>query len=742
MVLISLALLYLPFITLTGGLFYMRRREQRQKDDARISYELTFPESVKLEQITDTLNAIRKGLGPTGWSGSYASMVMETLHTPAGIQYRLRIPGGSRGKEIYNQIEGHIGGVHIEELEDAEYPEWLYAEEYGTTNHDARLDVDKAAAASRTLLNSGQNLGTKEATMVQIVFSAASYSGSPATPQQQVRLKPSLLDLFMGSDRQAQAEQAAKNKEPNYLAIVRIAATAKTPERARSLVITLAHAVGSVDGRARFRRLLRPGNAVDRVNRAAVPYKYPAVLMRSELAAVSGWPIGIKAGEMAGLRVPPTRHMRADPAVSTTGVKLGVSTANLKRSVAIPIENLMTHFLALGKNGTGKSTTFEHLAAQVMQGSWKGRKMGLLLLDPHGDLTANILNLVPRDRLQDVVYVNPLDTEQPVGMNLLGGASASLTTSYLMGILEKLYGTGPLTGHVLRNTIYTVALHKNMTLYEVALALDDPEFRDEITRDIKDEQLKRYWTRYENLSRSEQAQSTEPVMRRLGAFLTPEFKGIFGQAGGLDMRQALATGKIVIVNLSQGKLGEKSAELLGAMTVALLWQAVQERANVPESERVPFFLLADEFHRFMRLPTSFSDILAEARKYRLSCCMATQSIGQISEVRNDVMVNARSKLLYELGYTDAGMVGRELGIDPDAIIRLPQYTAILSVPHAPPVTVKTLEPPEPVGLGNAAIAASRSQFGKPMEDIDLELAARRKQRTAPKRQRPKIGKED
>ena len=162
-----------------------------------------------------------------------------------------------------------------------------------------------------------------------------------------------------------------------------------------------------------------------------------------------------------------------------------------------------------------------------------------------------------------------------------------------------------------------------MTLYEVALALDDPAFRDEITRDLQDEQLKRYWTRFENLSRSEQSQSTEPVMRRLGVFLTPEFRGIFGQSGGLDMFEAINSGKIIILNLAQGKIGELNANLLGAMAVAKLWAAVKERANIPEAERRPFYLFVDEAPRFMKLPTSLGDMLAEARKFRLSCWLAT-----------------------------------------------------------------------------------------------------------------------
>jgi hypothetical protein len=717
----------------------MRDREQRQYDHDRQTYRLTFPDGVKFDQVTQWLDAIRKNLGPTRFGMVASTIVAEMIHREHGIEHRIRVPAGIKGEQIYNQLEGHIPGVHIELLEEPAYPAWTFAQELGTTAHQARLDIRQAAAMSRTLLNSGQNLGKHEATVVQLVIMAAAREKVRPEPTQTIRLKRLPIDLPTRGRTDAK-EHRAKQEEPNFLAIVRVAASAPSHGRARELVTALSRAIGSADGNARFRKLLRPGDAVERVNRAAVPFQFPAQLMLSEVGALAAY--RLDSMDVPGLRKPPTQHMRADPAIPTHGIKIGHSTAKPDRSVAIESDSLMTHLLLLGKTNTGKSTVFEHLAYQWIREPWHGRKKGLLLLDPHGDLTANFLNAISADRIDDVVYVNPLDIDMPVGMNLLGGPRPSLTTSYMMGVLEKLYGTGPLTGHVLRNTIYTVALRGGMTLYEVALALDDPEFRDELTRDVKDEQLKRYWTRYENLSRAEQSQSTEPVMRRLGAFLTPELRGIFGQTGGLDMRRALAEGKIVVINLSQGKLGEQSAELLGAMSVALLWQAVQERANIPEGQRTPFLLLADEFHRFMKLPTSFGDILAEARKYRLGCCMATQSIGQITEVRNDVMVNARTKILFELGSSDAGMVGREIGVDPNDISRLPQHTAILNVPHAPSATVKTLPPPEPVGRAADVIAASRSNYGKPAEDIELEMAARRKPRPQHRRMRPKVGRED
>ena len=235
-------------------------------------------------------------------------------------------------------------------------------------------------------------------------------------------------------------------------------------------------------------------------------------------------------------------------------------------------------------------------------------------------------------------------------------------------------------------------------------------------RSVTDEQLQRFWTRYDNLSRSEQAQQTEPVMRRLGPMLTPEFRGIFGESEGVDMAAVLAEGKILIVNLAEG-LGEGPAALLGALVVARLWQELERRSRLPEEQRTPYLLIADEFQRFLKLPTLFGDMTGEARKFRLGLVLANQLLDQIRDIRSDVLANTRSKLALETVAADAAMIAREIGVTENDIKRLGRFQAVLSRHRQrtrPPGDRYTLPPPPPVGLGIAVTAAARSTYGNPM----------------------------
>lgn len=727
------------------------RYEEHQRDvESRKTFELIFPDGLKEEKIGDYLHALRETLRGGRWSLTSPTIVLEVLFSETGPEHRLRVPE-SIAEQVCNQLESHITDISIEEIAEPTQPRWLVAREYGTSKTWGQLDIRSAGMASNTLLGTGRSLADGEMLSLQILFTSTKQSTDKWVPKARSTKADRLMkpysfispDMFRPS-QELLDERKAKQEEPNFSGIIRVAAKAKTTDRANSLVGGLVNALGSVNGKARFKAVGTFSDAPMRVNGASLPWRYPARLMLSELAAVTAVPIG--SPNIPGLKRPSTRHMRAHPIIPREGIVLGHSTASVDRKVALNPHDAMMHVLTLGKNGTGKSSVFKNAASQISRTPWispagKKLKQGFLVLDPHGDLTESILSDIPADRINDVIYIDPTDP-CPVGLNLLSGTSPSLITSYMMGVLESLFGTGPLTGHVLRNTITTVAMHPGMTLHEVALALDDPEFRDQITRDVHDEQLKRYWTRYENLSRAEQSQSTEPVMRRLGAFLTPEFRGIFGQSGGLDVQAAINSGKIIVINLAQGKIGERNADLLGAMVVAKLWAAVKERANIPEAERRPFYLFVDEAPRFMKLPTSLGDMLAEARKFRLSCWLATQSIGQISEIRNDVVVNTRTKIVFESSIPDGRIIGQEIGVDAEDIARLPEHTAILSVPHAPAATIRTIKPADPLRPASEVIAASRANYGKPMEDVELEIAARRTYKPQHKRTRPKVGRED
>jgi len=484
--------------------------------------------------------------------------------------------------------------------------------------------------------------------------------------------------------------------------------------------------LSSTDSAAnKFRvRKVRRETVIKRIERGATPRLFPCQFSLSELVSLA-----IPLGELqaAGLPTSHTRHLSAHPAIPRDGIVLAVSTfPGAERHLALAPEDLTKHLHVIGQTGTGKSTVLENVAAQVMQ-----RGLGMMVIEPKGDLIEAILNLVPRERIADVILLDPSD-ERPIGLNLLAGMNPSLATSYLLGVFDKLYGTGIQTGHILRHTIRTIAEHPGMTLYEVALILDDPAFRDQVTRQVHDESLQRFWTRFDNMTRAEQDTMTEPVMRRLAPLLTEEMRVIFGQAQGLDMARVLAEGKILLVNLSRGRLGDDTASLLGSMVIAQFWQAVQGRAALPPDQRTPFFLLADEFGEYVKLPTSFAEILAMARSHALPAILSHQHLGQVRDIKEDVLTNARNKLVLQVGADDAHVFGRELApsVEASHLQHLGKYQAIARLVCAdqvmPPATAQTLPPPKPVGLGRAVRAASRQQWARPRAVVEAELLARRR----------------
>jgi hypothetical protein len=225
---------------------------------------------------------------------------------------------------------------------------------------------------------------------------------------------------------------------------------------------------------------------------------------------------------------------------------------------------------------------------------------------------------------------------------------------------------------------------------------------------------------------------TEPVMRRLAPLLTEEMRVIFGQAEGLDMARLLAEGKILLVDLSRGRLGDDAARLLGSIGIAQFWQAVQGRGDLPPDQRTPFFLLADEFGEYVKLPTSFAEILAQARSHGLPAILAHQHLGQIREIKEDVLTNARNKLILQVGAEDAHTLARELAPAVEAIHlqHVGRYEAIARLVCGdqvmPPVTAQTLPPARPVGLGRAVKAASRQRWARPRAVVEAELLARRR----------------
>jgi GTPase SAR1 family protein len=312
-------------------------------------------------------------------------------------------------------------------------------------------------------------------------------------------------------------------------------------------------------------------------------------------------------------------------------------------TIGLTLEERRRHAYIIGATGTGKTTLLMHMIHQDIQ---KGN--GLAIIDPHGDLAERLLGIIPEARIKDVVYFNPYDIEYPIGLNVLeiptGLSDVELQrekdfiTSTLISIFHKLYDakyTGPRMEHILRNVILTALEQEKPTLFTIYDLLTNIKYRKKAVSLLQDEILKSFWkNEFEKLGSFQKAEQISPITNKLGRFLTTGMtRNILNQSEGkLDFEKIMNDRKILICNLSKGKIGEDTAYFLGGLLTAKIQLTALRRVHIAEEERKDFYLYIDEFQNFATM--SFAQILSEARKYRLSVILAHQNTVQIE---NDLL---------------------------------------------------------------------------------------------------------
>ncbi|CAN5289563.1 hypothetical protein BH10PAT1_BH10PAT1_2250 [soil metagenome] len=371
---------------------------------------------------------------------------------------------------------------------------------------------------------------------------------------------------------------------------------------------------------------------------------------------------GISWG-MEILSDPPQNLPVSDDDNSNNDINFFARTVFKNKSTTFGIKDIdrRRHVWAIGKTGTGKSTLIANMAIDDIR---KGK--GVAVIDPHGDLCEILLDYVPNKRVNDVIYFNPDDREFSIRINPLEVANkeeAEFVVSGIIAIFSKIFGKfwGPRLEYVLRNTLLSLAETSNATLIDVPLMLTDKNFRKTIVDKLHDEVLKNFWiNEYDNLPPSLQKEVIFPILNKIGQFVTsPIIRNVISSPkSSIDLEQIINDGKILIVNLSQGKMGEDNAQLLGAMLITKLQLAAMKRVNIPEDDRKDFYLYVDEFQNFAT--DSFIKILSEARKYHLNLMLANQYIAQIPpQVQKAILGNAGTLISFSAGAEDARLLSHE-----------------------------------------------------------------------------------
>jgi hypothetical protein len=316
-------------------------------------------------------------------------------------------------------------------------------------------------------------------------------------------------------------------------------------------------------------------------------------------------------------------------------------------------EDRRLHMYVIGRTGMGKTTL---LLNMILNDVYAGE--GLCFIDPHGDAVEALLDYIPSSRVDDVVYFNPADLDYPIALNVLqgvGAESSHLLVSSLVSIFRKLYPDHwqHRQEHILRNILLTLLERPEVsTLLDAHRLLSDWRYRKKIAGEVKDPVVRSFWTNeFSKYVYQYKGEALAPIQNKLGAFLTtPLVRNIVGQQENkLDFREVMGRGRILLVNLAKGRIGEDNSAFFGSLIIAKLQLAAMGRIDVSENDRRDFYLYVDEFQNFVS-GDHFDGILSEARKYRLCLTLAHQYLGQLDErLRQAVFGNVGTTIAFPVG---------------------------------------------------------------------------------------------
>ncbi|HRY36342.1 MAG TPA: type IV secretion system DNA-binding domain-containing protein [Candidatus Magasanikbacteria bacterium] len=403
---------------------------------------------------------------------------------------------------------------------------------------------------------------------------------------------------------------------------------------------------------------------------------------------------------------------------------------NQMRKFGVKTDDRRRHVYVVGKTGMGKTTLMENM---VLNDIYAGHGVGVV--DPHGDFAEKIINYIPPRRINDVVYFNPADIDFPVGFNIFETVRAEhkhLVASGLMGVFKKIWVDmwSSRMEYILNNTILALLEYPGTTLLGINRMLADDEYRNRIVANLKDPVVKAFWqSEFAGYNDRYKQEAVAPIQNKIGQFLSASvIRNIVAQVKSkIDIRDIMDSKKIFIMNLSKGRIGEDNSRLLGGMLITKIQLSAMERVDMKESDRKDFFLYVDEFQNFAT--ESFSNILSEARKYRLDLTMAHQYMDQLDEhVRAAVIGNVGSIITYRVGSTDAEILCKEFSpvFTEEDLINLPKYNVYLKLMidgvASRPFSAITLPPiGSPTGSAEKVVKVSRERYATPRDQIEDKI---------------------
>ena len=391
------------------------------------------------------------------------------------------------------------------------------------------------------------------------------------------------------------------------------------------------------------------------------------------------------------------------------------------------------HVYIIGQTGAGKSGLLELFALSDIY-----HKQGYAIIDPHGDFAVDNMHFIPADRIDDVVYFNPADTAFPLGFNpmeVYDPNQKNNISSEIIGVLKRMFGDswGPRLEYILRYTILALLDHPNTTMLDITRMLTDKKFRKEVLETCTDSVVLNFWNiEFASWNDKFQAEAVAPVLNKVGAFTAnPIIRNIIGQPKStFNIREIMDDGKILIVNLSKGLIGEDNAGILGAFLVTKIQLAAMSRSDIPRIEdRRPFYLYVDEFQNFAT--DSFATILSEARKYGLNLTVANQYVSQMQDtVRDAVFGNVGTMISFRVSADDAPLLGKQFEpqFEPNDLLQMHNRNFIINMvikgEKSPAFSATTLSiPVTQTNFMQHIVDSSRRKYARERDDVEREIQA-------------------
>lgn len=745
---------------------WYRHRDREEQSLKTVCLQAAVPRDNEIkidamEQVISSLYSIKKGpKGPFGWLTFLQvqpHISFEIVGRKEDIRFYIVLPEKLRDL-VEKQIHGSYPGAEIRVVEEpnifskegkVEYS-WLIlrSSAHYPIQTFKNLAVDPMAALTSALAKMGDGEGAH----VQILVSPADGKWKGKGRAWIGKTKKNEANPEKASYKvDAKTLEAVDNKvgKNGFMTTIRIVVCSADGSSAKAHMGNIRAAFeqfnGDLNGLKGKKIRMKGHFMVDFVYRyqPMVWWGNWTVLNSEELATMYHFPN--KTVETPHIFWLNAKSAPAPAGIATSGLFIGKSVfRGIERPVYITESDRERHMYIVGRTGTGKT---ELMKSMILQDIQAGK--GVCVIDPH-DLAEQLLGFIPPSRAEDVIYFNPADEDRPMGMNLLEANSdfeRHMATSAIIEMMYKIYDphktgmVGPRFEHAIRNAMLSVMdAVPGGSFIELVQVLTRPEYVQELLPRVRDPVVRRYWTdQIAQTSEFHKSEVLDYIVSKFGRFITNKtIRNIIGQSqSAFNFRKVMDEGKILIMNLSKGMLGEENSNFLGLVLVPRLLAAAMSRADMPESQRRPFYLYVDEFQNFAT--PDFATILSEARKYKLNLIVANQFTTQMDdEVKNAVFGNVGTLLSFRVGVGDANYLQHEFTptFSEADLLNVERYHVYIKtlvnnepvIPFSMDVTkdFKTEQSLRNPKLAEAIKQLSRLKYGRDVRLVESEIATRSK----------------